>query len=226
MSYNVHHGQADHVHAQLMRDPFPAVAPHLRLMVVDDPYMMGQRPLAYSVSSRCTAALCVKQSRTEAVFLGQDHAHAWGVGKQDIWFAALQNMAYEPVEVTPNESTADVPLYTLYGKDWAGSAHIMRLGDVLPGPAPFGAVAMLPGVNSILFAPLLSKRSLRILPMMWLVYKRFSSEDRAVTDHLLWWRGGRLSAMDAMDSEQVDGKSGIHLIESPEFQRMKDELPD
>ncbi|PSK98441.1 hypothetical protein CLV63_105115 [Murinocardiopsis flavida] len=225
MSYNFLHGRADDVRARIMRDPFPAVAPHVRVMMVDDPRAMGGNSLAYSVSARCTAVMCVKMGRTETVVIGRDHLHAWGVAKHDVWFAALRNLAAEPVTVTPNESTADVPLYTLYGADWAGSSHVMRLGDVLPAPTPFGAVAMLPGLNSILFAPLMSQRSLAILPMMWLVYQRFTAEDRPVTDQLLWWHNGRLSAMDAMDSAPIDGKSGIHVIESPEFQRMKSALP-
>ncbi|QBI55585.1 hypothetical protein [Streptomonospora litoralis] len=213
------------VHSRLLTEPYSAAQPRLRIVLTGDPAGLGSDKLAYSINPRLTALLCYRTDPQtyEAAVLDVRHTQAWGVGKRDLWFTALRNLAYESHDLQTLQTGADTPVHVLHGVSWPGSAHVMRLVDIVPEPLPYGAVVMLPSPNTMLFAVLRSKRSVALLPFLYQTFQSLRQDGEPVTDQLVWWRNGRVSGMDA----QPDPGGGVGIRQTAEFSRLLDhELPD
>ncbi|MDA0567834.1 hypothetical protein LG943_26440 [Streptomonospora sp. S1-112] len=216
------------VHRWLLSQPFPAVQPNLRVILTGDPSALGTDKLAYSINPQLTALLCYRTNPAnyEAAVLDVRHTQQWGLTKQDVWFAALHNLAYEHYDLKSfptSAPNADTPVQVLIGQSWPGSAHVMRLVDVVREPMPYGAVVMLPSPNTMIFAVLRSKRSASLLPFIYNTFQSLREDGDPVTDQMIWWRGGRVTGM----STQADPGGGVGIRQSPEFSFLLDhELPD
>ncbi|GAB3449676.1 hypothetical protein GCM10027570_24360 [Streptomonospora sediminis] len=213
------------VHSRLLSEPYAAAQPHLRIVLTGDPSDLGTDKLAYSINPRLTALLCYRTNPEtyEAAVLDHRHRQAWGVGKQDLWFAALHNLAYEPYDLRTFETNTDTPVHVVHGIGWPGSAHVMRLVEIAREPLPFGAVVMLPSPNTMLYAVLRSKRSVALIPFLYQTFQSLARDGDPVTDQIIWWRGGRVTGMSA----QPDPGGGVGVRQTPEFSFLLDhELPD
>ncbi|GAA4916367.1 hypothetical protein [Streptomonospora salina] len=216
---------ASGVHSRLLAEPYAAAAPYLRIILTGDPSELGTDKLAYSVNPQLTALLCYRTDpRTyEAAVLDHRHARAWGVAKQDLWFAAMGNLAHEPVDLQSFPAGADTPVNIVHGIGWPGSAHVMRLVDVAREPLPYGAVVMLPSPNTMLYAVLRSKRSVALIPFLYRTFHSLLQDGGPVTDQIIWWRNGRVTGM----GTRPDPGGGVGISQTPEFSRLLDhELPD
>ncbi|TQN32454.1 hypothetical protein FHX37_2414 [Haloactinospora alba] len=217
------HGPQPDMHGYVLSMPFPVAAPQLRVALTGDPSSLGTEMLAYSVNPHLTALVCyqTQPSSYEAMVLDKRYLQAWGVSKQDVWFTALRNMAQDPVDGQTYQTTADTPVHVVHGLTWPGSAHVMRLAELAREPLPYGAIVMLPDPNVLVYAVLRSKRSIPLLPFL---YQTFRSLDRgeAITDQMIWWRGGKLSCMPT----RSDPAGGLQLQHTDEFSAMLErELP-
>ncbi|MUL42103.1 hypothetical protein FZ103_13100 [Streptomonospora sp. PA3] len=215
---------ASDVHSRLLAEPYAAAQPYLRIVLTGDPSGLGGDKLAYSISPHLTALLCYRTNpeNYEAAVLDVRHARAWGLGKQDLWFAAMRNLAYEPYDLQTFQTNADTPVHVLHGIGWPGSAHVMRLVEVAQEPLPYGAVVMLPSPNTMLFAVLRSRRSVSLLPFLYQTFQSLTRDGDPVTDQIIWWRNGRVTAM----STQPDPGGGVAVKQTPEFSFLLDhELP-
>ncbi|MFC7326723.1 hypothetical protein [Marinactinospora rubrisoli] len=202
--------------AQLLHDRFPNVAPHIRVMLFASSGPLFPDALAYPLVPGCTAHLCVKRGPDHTRLLTEEHARAWGVRREDVWFAAMQSMAYEPLDVRPIQIRGDVPVHTVKGSGWPASSHVLRLPELLAGPAPFGVAALLPQLDGLIFVPLLSRRSLLALADAHVVFRRSIAGEGPFLDRMLWWRGGQLTALEFTPG--ADGE--LPAIHSPEFDHM------
>ncbi|GLU46452.1 hypothetical protein [Nocardiopsis ansamitocini] len=213
-------GPSDHVHDQLLHLPFPAAAPRLRILLTGDATAMGTDKLAYSVNPELTALLVYRTGpgNYAGVVLDKRHAQVWGRTKQDLWFTALANMAHDRFQGYTLTSGADTDVHVVSGIDWPGTAHVMRLPDLVRAPLPFGAVVMLPDSNTMIYAVLRSRRSLPMLPFLHQTFRPLAASAPPVSDQLLWWRDGRVSGMSARPTP--DG--GVQIRHSPEFSRLID----
>ncbi|GAB3204783.1 hypothetical protein ACQEU5_03235 [Marinactinospora thermotolerans] len=223
--YRIHNDEA--VHARLLSDPLYQVAPYLRVLVLGDPRFLGPEPLAYSINESVTAAVCVRTGPAAdgAVILGKRHAHAWGTTKQDLWFTALRNMATETYDLKVFQA-ADTVLNVVTGHGWPGTAHVMRLVELSADPMPYGALAMLPSPNTLMFAPLRSRRSMSVVAFMWETFQELARGGMPVTDQIVWWRGGTVMAIRTEPAPPQDGRPGVRLNAPAEFGRMvEEELP-
>ncbi|GAA1760925.1 MULTISPECIES: hypothetical protein [Streptomonospora] len=224
--YNPHGQPAPpDAHSRLLAEPFAAAQPHLRIVLTGDPSGLGTDKLAYSVNPRLTALLCYRTNPQtyEAAVLDVRHARAWGVGKQDLWFAAMRNLAYEPYDLQTFNTSADTPVHVVHGIGWPGSSHVMRLVDVAQEPMPYGAVVMLPSPNTMLYAVLRSKRSASLIPFLYQTFQSLVQDGDPVTDQIIWWRNGRVTGM----ATQPDADGGVGIRQTPEFSFLLDhELPD
>ncbi|KIH98294.1 hypothetical protein LP52_14135 [Streptomonospora alba] len=212
-------------HSRLLAEPYAAALPYLRIILTGDPSELGTDKLAYSVNPRLTALLCCRTNPQtyEAAVLDLRHARAWGVSKQDLWFAAMHNLAHEPLDLQSLRTDADTPVHVVHGIGWPGSAHVMRLVEVAQEPLPYGAVVMLPSANTMLYAVLRSKRSLSLIPFLYQAFQSLVQDGAPVTDQIIWWRNGRVTGM----GTQPDPSGGVGIRQTPEFSFLLDhELPD
>ncbi|TDQ52144.1 hypothetical protein [Actinorugispora endophytica] len=216
-------GPQDNLHERLLHVPFHEAAPWLRVLLTGDPGAMGTDKLAYSVNPLLTALLIYRTDpgSYSGIVLDKRHTRAWGRDKQDLWFTALGNMAYDQVREQALYSGTDTDVRIVHGVDWAGSAHVMRLPELMREPAPHGALVMLPDANTMVYTVLRSRRSMPVIPFLYRTFLDLRT-DGAVTDQLLWWRGGRVHGMSTLPA---DG-GGVQVKHSPEFSNMIDrELP-
>lgn len=216
-------GPQDNLHDELLRVPFDVVAPWLRVLLTGDPTPLGTDKLAYSINPHLTALLVYRTDpgNYSSAILDKRHTQAWGRSKQDLWFTALGNMAYDQYQQYTVHSGTDTDVQVVQGVDWAGSAHVMRLPDVMRQPAPYGALVMLPDPNVMVYAVLHSRRSLPVIPFLYDVFQRLI-ENGPVTDQMLWWRGGQVRGMSTRPAEG----GGVQVKQSPEFNALVErELP-
>ncbi|EOR72069.1 hypothetical protein JCM3263A_11470 [Thermobifida fusca] len=214
----------DNLHEELLRVPFDVAAPWLRVLMIGDPAAAGPYDkLAYSINPELTALLVYRTDpgNYSGVVLDKRHTQAWGRTKQDLWFTALGNMAYDQYQEYTVSSGGDTDVHVVQGIGWAGSAHVMRLSDVMQQPAPYGALVMLPDTNVLAYTVLRSRRSLPAISTLYSVFQQLN-EGNAVTDQMLWWRDGRLQGM----ATRPAGNGGVQVRHSPEFDAVIDrELP-
>ncbi|PSL01059.1 hypothetical protein CLV63_101538 [Murinocardiopsis flavida] len=218
-------GPGPDIRIRLLGEPFHAAAPFLRVLVLPNSAGLGPSPLAYSISKELSAVLCYRPNphTYDAVVLDAAFTQVWGLSKQDLWFTALANMRYESFEPQVFQTTADTEVTVVHGMTWPGTAHVMRLVDLIHGPAPFGAVVMLPNSNTMMFAVLRSKRSLPIIPFIFQTFQSLAADAPPLTDHLIWWRDGSVRAM----GTRVGQGGSVEIAQSTEFSFLLDhELPD
>ncbi|KUP95334.1 hypothetical protein [Thermobifida cellulosilytica] len=206
-------GPQGNLHEELLRVPYETAAPWLRVILAGDPTPLGTDKLAYSINPLLTALLVYRTNPNDysGAVLDKRHAQAWGRSKQDLWFAALGNMARDRYQEHVLPSGADTDVHVVQGVDWAGSAHVMRLPDVMRRPAPHGALVMLPDPNVMVYTVLYSRRSLPVIPFLYTVFRQYAAAP--VTDQMLWWHDGRVHGMSTRPAP--DG--GVQLRQSPEF---------
>lgn len=218
-------GPGPDIHSRLLSGPFLAAAPYLRVLVVANSAVLGPAPLAYSISKEVSAVLCYRPhpQAHDAVVLDTRFTHAWALSKQDLWFTALANMRYETYDPQVFHTTADTEVNVVHGISWPGTAHVMRLVDLIPGAAPFGAVVMLPNSNTMMYSVLRSKRSLPIIPFIFQSFQALAADGPPLTDQLIWWRDGAVRAM----GTRVGQGGSVEIAQSTEFSFLLDhELPD
>ncbi|GAA3765030.1 hypothetical protein HDA32_001252 [Spinactinospora alkalitolerans] len=220
-----HNGPQHDVHARLLGEPFHIAAPFLRVLLTGEPTMLGPDQLAYSINPYLTAMVGYRlhPATYESAIMEKRHAQAWGVSKQDLWFTALGNMAYDRYEPQALQAAGDTVVHAVHGVTWPGSAHMMRLVEVMREPAPFGAVVMLPNPNTLLYAVLRSKRSGPVLAALHRHHQSMVPPEGPVSDQLILWRGGRVSGM----STRPGPDGAVQIKKSQEFRFLLDhELPD
>ncbi|WP_147280105.1 hypothetical protein [Marinitenerispora sediminis] len=220
-----HNGPSHDIHARLLTEPFQNAAPYLRVVLTGDPTALGGDKLAYSVNPLLTALLCFRlnPSSYEAAILDRRHAEAWGLTKQDLWFTALGNMAHDQYDLQSFPTNADTAVNVVHGITWPGSAHVMRLVEIMREPAPFGAVVMLPSPNTMLYAVLHSKRSRPIIPFIYQTFQSLVEDGDPLTDQLIWWRNGQVTGMATRPGEG----GSVQVSQNREFSFLLDhELPD
>jgi hypothetical protein len=211
----------------LTQQPFSAVAPALRVILTGAPDGLGTDKLAYSINPMLTALIAyrTRQDNFESLILDERHAQAWGMSRQDIWYTALRNMAGDRMDVQnfPAQTDADTAINVVRGVDWPAAPQLMRLPEVARDPMPYGAVAVLPDTNMMLFFVLRSQRSRRLLPFLYDVFQNLSRDHRPVTDQIMWYRAGRVVAMPARPDPSGQG---VQIMRDDEFNRvLEHELP-
>lgn len=221
--YGPHNGPDPNIHSRLLSEPFPMAAPFLRVIVAATT-SLGTAPLAYSINRSLTAALCYRlhPHTYESVILDQRYVQAWGLSKQDLWFTALGNMAQDAYDLQRFQTSTDTEVNVVKGHTWPGTAHVMRLVDLMYEPAPYGAVVMMPDTNTMLYSVLRSKRSLPMIPFIFQTFQSLSAGVQPLTDQLIWWRDGKVTGMSTRPGEA----GAVQIAQSTEFSFLLDhELP-
>ena len=210
-----------------MRQPFPAVAPNLRIVLTGPPDALGRGKLAFSINPMLTALVAyrTRPDTFESLILDERHAQAWRMNRQDVWYTALRNMAADRVDVQtfPTQTDADTTLNVVRGVGWPAAPQLMRLPEIARDPMPYGAVAVLPDTNMMLYFVLRTQRSRKLLPFVYDVFRNLSRDHHPVTDQIMWYRAGRVKAIPARPDPSGQG---VQIMRDDEFDHVLErELP-
>ncbi|KOU61082.1 hypothetical protein ADK57_28505 [Streptomyces sp. MMG1533] len=171
-------------------------------------------------SDRVTAVLCQRHPEGTR-WVSHDQARRVGADPAALWDAALANVRAELLRletVAGDGGAADLAFAT--GDDRFGLGHLLRLGELIQGPAPHGVLVGILGAPGLFaFHKVVRRREAEAAVE---ALRRLSPDGRHDTSFtgvfaVHWWRGGGPN-----DTEEVAPRAEL----SPRMAEMLDGLPD
>lgn len=137
--------------------------------------------------------------------VGVADARQWNIDPGRLWNQGFERLRREPYtleqmrEVSAN--TGDAP-NTLHVVKAAGgtpaASHLARLGELLPAPAPYGTLVLLPAQNTWLFVILRSRSDVNMLPVLTNVARRLQ-DGEPLARQAYWWMNGNFEQLGLTD---------------------------
>lgn len=143
-------------------------------------------------------------------------AKSWGVGRDELFRVALENVRAEPgIEHSTIDLGNGVSVDALLGDSLFTTSRILFLEESLPARAPFGAVACLPHRHALLFHPI---QDLRVIDAVTHLARMgrgmFREGPGSLSPDLYWWRPGRILKLDVRVTRKA-------VVLTPDGQFMK-----
>lgn len=168
-------------------------------------------------SDGVVALLCVRAPQGTRPFTARE-GRAIGVDPDALWTAAMKNQRKDPLRVETTVAAGLEMTLAVLG-DRFGLGHLLRLDEVLPGPAPHGVLVGTIGAPGLFACHRLVRR-------LWAeaatdIFRKMSPDpgfDRSFTGitGVHWWREGSDDAVRVGTSREV----------SPRMREMLDALPE
>lgn len=120
--------------------------------------------------------------------VGGGDAGRLGVSLKQLWAWGLENLRKDQVEIRQIHTTAGGRLNTVLAQSTYGGTHVLRLGELLDEPTPYGALVTVPHVSTAVFMVLHSHVDMRMVPyMMYLLAELQQGDGGALSTELYWW---------------------------------------
>lgn len=120
--------------------------------------------------------------------VGTSDAERLGVPSQQLWSWGLDNLRNDQVDLRRLQTTSGGVLNVVLAQSTYGATHVLRLGELMEEPAPYGALVTVPHVSAVTYLPLRSHVDMQMVPyMMYLISELQQGDGNALSSELYWW---------------------------------------
>jgi hypothetical protein len=120
--------------------------------------------------------------------LGGGDANRLGVPIRELWNWGLENLRKDEVETRHVYATAGGKFNVVMSQSTYGATHVVRLGDLLTEPAPYGVLVTVPHVSVLTYMVLRTHVDMRMVPyLMYLLAELQQGDGGALSSELYWW---------------------------------------
>jgi hypothetical protein len=177
-------------------------------------------PASWEYAPGLTAAF-VYDLPTTVRTVGATHIEAWGMSRDELLSAGLENTRAEPVESQPMAEGPSAPI-ACFADHFFAASHAFLLGERLPATANGSAVFSVPQRHALLYAPMVDLGIVdsihRLLPTTAAL---FQDGPGSISPGLYWWHDGEVSLLPS----DVDGGT-VRFAPPSEFVQALDALPE
>lgn len=199
------------------------VAPHLALRLMrraDLP--AGYDVIATLLSEELFGLLCVREEGREGVRpVGNADAQRWGSDPRTLWGWGLDNLRREEISVRSDETTTGNTLHVVTGRSGTASAQLLRIGELLREPAPYGLLLAVPVDGALLYLTLRSHADLRMVRFVLDTGRALSRGGAMLSERLYWWHNGTMEDLRVT----VIGPQDVRIGAQAGFHQMLAHLP-
>ena len=152
---------------------------------------------------------------------GDTHIESWGMSRDELLSAALDNVRADAVDVQPMAEGRSAPV-ACFADHFFAASHALLLGERLPPEARGSAVFAVPHRHAVLYAPLVDLGVIeainRLIPT---AAAMFEQGPGSISPDLYWWREGSVSVLPS----QFDGQD-VQFFPPDDFVQVLNQLPE
>lgn len=120
--------------------------------------------------------------------VGTSDAARLDLSPEQLWGWGLENLRNDQVSLRQIPATSGGTLNVITSQSTYGATQLLRLGELLPEPAPYGALVTVPHVSAVTYLVLRTHVDMRMVPyMMYLMAELQQGDGGALSTELYWW---------------------------------------
>jgi hypothetical protein len=190
-------GRKDRVLADQLGVDLDAARPHLKLRLYPRETFrdQGGQFILRDVADDLCAVLCFDLP-SNVVTVNAESLDRWSCTPDDVWYQALANLRRTEHAAVEDVDVGGAVLKAMTGDSFFVASNLLLLGDFLPEPTPWGALAAVPNRHTLVFHPITDLSALRAIDAMVVMASSMCADGPgSISPNLFWWRDDALRTL-------------------------------